>query len=154
MGKLGAKLTTSADEFVEQAAIGDTYEITAGEIAMQRSGNEAVRAAAARMLTDHMTSRHHLIAALEMNETQGVQSPLQSLDGRRETMLAHLREASDEEFDRTYLDQQILAHEETTSLMETYGESGDNAQLRSLALSTFPVVKRHLSHMKDLRAQV
>jgi predicted outer membrane protein len=48
----------------------------------------------------------------------------------------------------------VLAHEETTSLMRSYSEKGDNPQLRSLALSTLPVVERHLTHVKHLRAQI
>src|SRR5690606_41325605 len=58
--------------------------------------------------------------------------------------------SADEDFDRTYLDQQVLAHEETTSLMRSYSEKGDNPQLRSVALATLPVVERHLEHMKGL----
>lgn len=154
MGKMGASVTASDDGFVEQAAIGDTYEITAGALALRRTRNDKVRLAAAKMVADHTTSRHHLMAALEMNETRGVAAPPQALDTRRETMLQHLGEAPDEAFDRTYLDQQVLAHEETTSLMRSYSEKGDNPQLRSLALSTLPVVERHLSHMKALRAEL
>lgn len=153
VGKMGASMTTSADGFVEQAAIGDMYEILAGRLALQRSRNDRVRMMAKKMVDDHTTSSHHLMAALEMNETQGVAAPAAELDTRRETMLKHLTEASDEEFDRAYLDQQVLAHEETTSLMRSYTEKGDNPQLRSLALSTLPVVERHLAHMTELRAQ-
>ena len=152
IGKMGASVTSSADGFVEQAAIGDMYEIEAGRLAMQRSRHDKVRAMARKMIVDHTTSSHHLMAALEMNETRGVAPPAKKLDTRRETMLKHLAEASEDEFDRTYLDQQVLAHEETTSLMRSYTEKGDNPQLRSLALSTLPVVERHLAHMTELRA--
>jgi len=96
MAKLGAASTTSADGFVEQAAIGDAYEIAAAGIALRRSRNDAVRTTAARMISDHTTSRHHLQAALEMNETRGVALPPDRLDTRRETMLEHLAEASED----------------------------------------------------------
>lgn len=154
MAKLGAASTTSADGFVEQAAIGDAYEIAAAGIALRRSRNDAVRTTAARMISDHTTSRHHLQAALEMNETRGVALPPDRLDTRRETMLEHLAEASEDSFDRTYAGQQVLAHEETASLMRSYAECGDNPQLRSVALCTLPVVERHLAHVKHLRAQL
>lgn len=154
VSKMGAAMTTSDDGFVQQATIGDTYEVAAGQLALRRSRNEPVRSMAAKMIADHTTSRHHMLAALEMNETRGVTPPQHALDERRQTMLTHLDEASDESFDETYVDQQVLAHEETTSLMRSYAERGGNPQLQSLALATLPVVERHLAHMKRLRAQL
>ena len=154
VGKMSAATTTGADTFVRQATIGDAYEIAAGEMALRRSRSEAVRTMAAKMVTDHTTSRHHLQAALQMNETRGVAPPTEMLDERREKMLTHLGEAADEDFDTTYVDQQVLAHQETTSLMRSYAEGGDNPQLRSVALATLPVVERHLKHMEILRSQV
>src|SRR5690606_22284876 len=108
VGKMGASMTTSPDGVVEQAAIGDMYELLAGRLALERSRNDRVRMMAKKMGDDHTTTSHHLMAALEMTETRGVAAPAAELDTRRETMLKHLTEASDEEFDRTYLDQQVL----------------------------------------------
>ncbi|QZH74212.1 MAG: DUF4142 domain-containing protein [Erythrobacter sp.] len=152
-GKLSAASTTGADSFVENAAIGDRYEIEAARIALARSGNETVRSVARKMIADHTTSTHHLQAALEMNEAEGVASPPHSLDSRRQTMLDHLAEAPDDAFDKTYIDQQLLAHEETVSLFRSYAEGGDNAQLRSVALGALPVVERHLNHVQIVRKQ-
>lgn len=153
VGKMSAATTTGADAFVENAAIGDMYEIAAGRLALQRA-SENVREMARMMIADHTTSTHHLMAALEMNETRGVAPPPAELDTRRQTMLKHLQDAPADAFDATYADQQVLAHEETVSLMRSYSEGGDNPQLRSLALSTLPVVERHLTMMKRLRAEV
>lgn len=154
VGKINAATTSGADTFVEQASIGDAYEIAAGRLAQRRARREDVRAMAAKMVVDHTTSRHHMLAALEMNETRGVAPPPEALDTRREAMLEHLSKADDEAFDSLYVDQQVLAHEETTSLMRSYADKGDNPQLRSLALATLPVVERHLAHMKRLRAEL
>jgi len=154
VGQASAATTSSAAGFVESTAVGDLYEIRSGTIALQRGQSEAVRLAARQMINDHMTSTHQLQAALEMNETKGVPAPPAALDSRREGMIRHLMEASDDSFDRVYLDQQVMAHEETVTLMQGYGSGGDNSQLRSFALSSVPVVARHLDHMKDLRASI
>lgn len=151
VGKLNAATTTKADEFVKNAAIGDLYEIEAAKIAMVRSREERVAQIARKMIADHTTSTHHLQAALEMNETRGVEPPPRALDARRKTMLDHLAKAPQDSFDKTYLDQQVLAHEETVSLMRTYSEGGDNPQLRSVALGALPVVERHLARVKTVR---
>lgn len=153
-GKLGANMTSSADDFVESAAIGDLYEIEAGRIALGRTRRPEVQGVARKMIADHTTSTHNLQAALAMNETRGVAPPPRELDARRKSMIGHLEEAPDDAFDATYLDQQVLAHEETVTLMSTYAESGDNPQLRSVAMGTLPVVERHLVKVKELRASL
>jgi putative membrane protein len=89
-----------------------------------------------------------------MNETRGVAKPPAALDKRREKMVEHLKTAPDEQFDETYLDQQVLAHQETVSLMTSYRDGGDNPQLRSLAAAAAPVVERHLTMMKAMRAEL
>jgi putative membrane protein len=76
------------------------------------------------------------------------------LDTRRAAMVKHLVDAPEDAFDNTYVDQQVLAHEETVTLMRTYAESGDNPQLRSVALGTLPVVERHLNHAKMMKSQL
>jgi putative membrane protein len=152
VGQASAMTAHRADSFVENAAIGDLYEITAGEIALRRGSSASVREAGKQMILDHTTSAHQLQAALEMNETRGVQQAPTGLDARRRTLVQHLGEAPDDSFDQTWLDQQVLAHEETVTLMQGYAAHGDNPQLRSFAKATAPVVERHLAHMKHLRA--
>lgn len=150
-GRIKASTVSSADRFVENAAIGDLYEIEAARLALRRSSSPEVRAIAEQMVNDHTTSTHHLQAAMEMNETKGIPSRPATLDTRRKKMLEHLHEAPEDGFDATYLDQQILAHQETLTLMTGFRDKGDNAQLRSYAAGTAPVVERHLRHMKTLR---
>jgi putative membrane protein len=152
-GKMTASATTSADGFVENATVGNLYELEAARIALVRAGSDAVRVFAQNMLLDHTTAKHQLGAALEMGETSGVTLPPESLDTRRESMIKHLAQAPEESFDATYVDQQVLAHEETVTLMRTYAQDGDNPQLRSVALGTLPVVERHLRHAKMMKEQ-
>jgi len=147
-GRMSASMTTAADSFVQNAAIGDLYEIASSELALERTASPEVRAWAKQMIDDHMTSAHQLSAALEMNETRGVAPIPTELDTRRRKMYEHLESAPPEKFDATYLDQQLLAHEETFTLLRTYAKEGDNPQLRSFALGAAPVVARHLSHVK------
>lgn len=151
VGQMGAATTVSADFFVEQAAIGDRYEIEASMIALRRARTEGVILAASQMLQDHTASTHQLEAALETNETRGMERPPAGLDKRRASMIQHLEETPDDAFEQTWLDQQVLAHEETVKLLRGYASSGSNPQLRSLAMSGAPVVERHLDHMKMLR---
>lgn len=151
MGKMNAAMVADADTFVENLAISNQYEVEAANIALARSRPGPVKMFAQKMVADHTTAKHHLEVALMMNETKGVAAPPKALDSRRETMLKHLREAPDGAFESTYLDQQVTAHEEASTLLKTYAEGGDNPQLRSVALGSLPVVERHLAHAKALK---
>jgi len=154
VGAAKAAATTTAAAFIENAVIGDRYEIESARLALDRSQSPDVRRAAERMIVDHAANTHHLLAALQMNETRGAPQPPDALDARRQTMINHLREAPEESFDATYAAQQVMAHEETVALMRSYAGGGDNAQLRSVAQSALPVVERHLVHMKMLQDSV
>jgi putative membrane protein len=146
--------STSGASFVENAAIGDMYEIAAAKVALQHAQSDLVKAAAHKMIADHTTSTHQLRSAMMMNETKGVPALPDSIDARRKTMLDHLQAAPADKFDATYLDQQVLAHKETVDLMNGFKDGGDNAQLRSFAAGTAPVVERHLAAMERLRDQI
>lgn len=153
-GRMIASTIAHDDSFVEHATLGDMYEIEAAELALARSSQPEVKVIAAKMIADHWASTHHLQAALEMNETRGVAPPPTQLDTRRRKMLEHLRAAPADKLDAAYLDQQVLAHDETATLLRNYRDKGDNPQLRSYAAATIPVVERHLHHMKDLRLRL
>lgn len=152
-GKVSASTTVGADAFVQNATIGNLYELEAAKLALTRSRSPEVQLFAAKMIEDHTTAMHQLQSALATSETQGVALPDNTLDSRREGMVKHLEDASEDAFDSTYVDQQLLAHEETVTLMRTYRDSGDNSQLRSVAAGATPVFERHLNHVKMLKQQ-
>jgi putative membrane protein len=144
----------SAEAFVKSASVGDLYEIEAARIALDRSGSGEVQKIARQMIADHIANTNHLRSALRMNETPDGLAPAATLDSRRKTLVANLKKAPDDKFDGTYLDQQIASHEETADLMTGFAEHGDNAQLRSLAMSAAPVVERHLRATRDVRERL
>ncbi|WP_292049228.1 MULTISPECIES: DUF4142 domain-containing protein [unclassified Brevundimonas] len=55
----------------------------------------------------------------------------------------NLRGATDQDFDRVYLQQQEAAHNETAALLETYSRVGGNDALKGWAAKTLPVVRSH-----------
>jgi putative membrane protein len=156
VGRMSAKAAGSQSSklFVRNAAIGDMYEIESAKIALDRATSPRVKEIAQTMIDDHTTSTHQLQSALRMNETRGVASPPEQLDERRKTLLDQLRSVAADDFDNTYVDQQVIAHKETVELMIGYQARGPNPQLRSLAAGTAPVVKRHLRHMEALRDEL
>lgn len=143
----------SSAQFIENAAIGDRYEIEAAHIALARSRSPEVRDAAQWMIADHTMMTNQLKSALRMNETEGLPDIPLALDSRRAKLIEHLETAPGDDFDQTWIDQQVLGHKETHDLLSGYARAGDNPQLRSLAAAGAPVVLRHLAHMERLRAE-
>lgn len=145
----------NAGAFVANAAIGDLYEVSAGALAMQRAASPEVRSFAMMMVDHHTTSSHQLQSALHNHETYGADGRLEppmALDSRRQGMIDHLRDAPDDAFDRRYLEQQTMAHQETVTLLKGYAENGDNPQLQSFARGGLPMVERHLKMLGRLQA--
>jgi len=143
----------NSEAFVMNACVSDLYEVEAGRIAAQRARTDAARELGLMMVDHHTTATHQMQAALMSSEVTRVLpnlKPTTQLDNRREGMLKHLLEASDDDFDRTYLDQQRTAHQEAITLHKGYAENGDNPQLRSLAMGGLPMIERHLKAIERI----
>jgi putative membrane protein len=146
-GKMGSKA------FVTKACVSDLYEVQAGRLAAEQGRSDAVREFGQMMVEHHTSAKHQMQAALMSSEVTRFLpdlKPVTTLDERREGMLDQLRLASGDDFDRTYLDQQRQAHEEAVSLLGDYAATGDNPQLRSVALGGLPMVERHLSAVERI----
>jgi len=154
VGQAGAATTDKAPDFVESAAISDMYEIQSSRIALDRTQNPTVRDAAKKMIDDHTDSSAKLETAVQQSPKVETSNVPNELDKRREKMIEHLREAPADAFDRTYLKQQVMAHEEATKLMHTYRDDGDCQVLRSFATEVSPLIESHLDHMKRLETNM
>ncbi|HEY1225632.1 MAG TPA: DUF4142 domain-containing protein [Brevundimonas sp.] len=132
--------------FVSNAAIGGMYEVEAGRIAAERSKNPRIRALGQTMVTDHGKANEELkpIAAA------GNLAVPTALDERHQGLIDNLRGATDQDFDRVYLQQQEAAHNETVMLLETYGRMGDNEGLKGWAAKALPVVRHHAEMVDQL----
>lgn len=132
--------------FVTNAAIGGMYEVEAGRIAAQRSTNPRIKAFGEKMVADHGKANEELkpIAA-----AANLTVPT-ALDQRHQGLIDNLRGATDQDFDRVYLQQQEAAHNETAMMLETYGRTGDHEALKAWAARTLPVVHAHAQTVDGL----
>jgi putative membrane protein len=148
MGQLDAITTETAVKFVERAGISDLYEIESSRLAETRARSPELKEAARQMIEDHTRSSTMLKAATPASMASAL--PI-ALDARRRRMIDHLYEAPEDRFDRTYLDQQVLAHQEAVVLMHHYRDKGDDAELRAFAAEVSPMIEQHLVMMKNMR---
>ncbi|MEQ8433894.1 MAG: DUF4142 domain-containing protein [Oceanicaulis sp.] len=151
LGKTKAGAVSRADDFVENAAIGNRYEIEAAEIARKRTQDQRIREFAEQMIADHEHAKSELASTLQTHPD--APNLPDALDARRRSMLEHLEQAPGEEFDARYAGQQDLAHQETVKLFENYAEEGDHPGLQRFAKQMLPTLQQHLSRAKDLRDQ-
>lgn len=136
--------------YVPNAAEGDMYEIMAADIALERSQNAQVRELAQMIKTDH-TAASNAMKALLPQAAPDVTPPTE-LDERRQGMLDNLRSASAENFDMTWIDQQIAAHNEALTLHRGFSDNSDAPQLAQHARSVVPKIEAHLRRAEEIKA--
>ena len=133
--------------FVSNASQSDMYEIQAAQIAEKRSKNPAIQAFAKMMVKDHTASTKAMTPLV----AAAGQKPADGLDNRRKGFIDHLNQASDADFDKTYVDQQVAAHKEALDLMTGYAKDGSDAGLKGGAAKIAPTVQMHLDKIKAIQ---
>lgn len=136
--------------YVPNAAEGDMYEIMAADIALERSQNAQVKALATLIKTDHLAASNTMKALLPQ-AAPGVALPTE-LDERRQGLLDNLRSASAENFDRTWIDQQIAAHNEALTLHRGFSDNADAPPLAQHARAVVPKIEAHLRQAEAIKA--
>ncbi|HYZ62927.1 MAG TPA: DUF4142 domain-containing protein [Acetobacteraceae bacterium] len=132
--------------FVQQAATSDMFEIQSSRLALQRSRNPGVRAFAERMIADHTKSSQQLAA---MAQAKGVVLPT-ALDPEQQRMIAAM-ENTRRSFDQEYIRQQVAGHQVAQTAYQTEINSGYDADLRGFAQATLPIVQDHLVTAERMR---
>lgn len=132
-------------QFVDQAAAGGRAEIAAGKLAEAQAGNPAVREFGRWMVTDHTM----MAEMLQFRARQaGITVPTATAD---EASLNSLKSLHDAQFDKTYVAQQVEAHNKTIALFQKEIQSGENPGLKSVARFAMPALQQHLAEAKDLQ---
>ena len=133
-----------ASAFIPLAVSSDLYAIASGKLALQRSTSPTVRAHAEEEVRDH-TSISSQTGVAATAAGLGVPSAMMPM---HQAMLDALAESPD--FDRSYLQQQVSAHQQALALHGRFAASGDVVGLRGVAANAVPVVRRHLEHAQML----
>jgi predicted outer membrane protein len=130
--------------YVRTAASIDLYAIKASQIALTRARDSSLRD----------------LARTEIGAHEGLGSQL-SFAGRRLNLLPsaelqpeHQRMVETleftNEFDATYRRQQIQVHEAALKLHSDFAASGESATLRPVARNAIPIIRTHLTRLREL----
>lgn len=152
VGSMSAATMGSHDTgaFVSNLVQGNMYEIQAAKIAEQKSKNADVKAFAKMMVADHTKLGNE---AKPVIAKSGQTAP-SDLDQRRKGFLDNLKAASAADFDKTYMDQQVSAHDETLTLLQGYAKDGSDAGLKQVAQKAIPIVQKHDDQAKKLQSKL
>jgi putative membrane protein len=149
-----AKPSSTTEQFVMKASIGNQFEIESSRIALERARSDEVKRFAQRMVDDHSKAGATLA---QMAQAEGIAAPkTPELDSKHVEMLQKIKSAGEgSKFDQAYVNAQVAAHKEAVELFRNYARNGDNSDLKGFAQTTLPTLEDHLQHVTDLqRAQV
>lgn len=136
----------TAQQFVDAVAGSDMFEIESSRLAQENGTSEGVKSFAQMMIDDHTNSSTKLRDAAA--QATGVTVNPQMMPRQQQDLQA-LRDAG-ENFDQTYAQQQVAAHEATLALLRSYAANGDNEALKTFAQETSTVVEGHLNQAREL----
>ena len=143
-----AKVTPTAT-FVQQAVVGNLFEVESSKLALDRSENATVRTFAKSMVDDHSAAGVKLADAVD--QAKQARPPLK-LDARHQAILDDLAAKKGADFDKLYVEAQHEAHVEAVALFESYAASGEDARLKALAGELLPKLKDHLARIDKIAA--
>ena len=141
-----ANVDAGVKNFVEKIALSDMYEIEASKIALERSKVQPVKDYAQMMIDAHTATSGELAPLAAAASV----APPTALDNDHVGKLDELRNASVEDFDDKYIDQQTDAHENALNTLKDFAMNGKDAGLQGFASKTAPAVDAHLQQVKAL----
>lgn len=143
-----AKVTPTAT-FVQQAVVGNLFEVESSKLALDRSQNATVKTFAKGMVDDHSAAGVKLADAVD--QAKQARPPLK-LDARHQAILDDLAAKKGADFDKLYVEAQHKAHVEAVALFESYAATGEDSRLKALAGELLPKLKDHLARIDKIAA--
>jgi putative membrane protein len=136
--------------------VANTADVENGELALQRSSNEAVKAFARTMVTDHTAVNEQaakLVAKLGVTPQPGPASAdLESATDAERRKIAALDGPA---FDRAYVANEVAYH---AAVLKTLDEAlipgAANPELKALLVAVRPAFVVHLEHAKKLQTDL
>jgi putative membrane protein len=132
----------SAQDFVNEVAISDMFEIQASQLALSKEPDRDTKPFAQKMVTDHQKTSSELKSLIDSGK---VKATLPSaLDSDHQKMLDDFKAKSGKDFDQSYDQMQVKAHQDAVA-------GGDDRELKKWAAKTLPNLKRHLTMAQKLK---
>ena len=143
-------LSPSDKEFVMTAAQNNFAEVQMGLLAGQKAVNADVKAFGRRMVQDHgktMETMRKLVT------DKGLVLPSEASNDSV-TAARDLAGKSGAQFDRDFMAQMVADHEKAVAQFDEASRTSADADVKSFAASTLPVLQEHLQMAKDIQRKL
>ena len=148
-----APLAFGADDpdatFYKKAAEGGIFEVDTGNQAAKSSNNQQVKDFGSMLVTDHTAANEKLkgIAA-----SKNISLPTTSSVGQM-GQKAKLDVLTGDTYDKSFINTQIKAHEQTIALFKKEIATGQDADAKAFATATLPTLRKHLKEARSIATQ-
>ncbi|MFK2911262.1 DUF4142 domain-containing protein [Pseudomonas sp. 3HC3] len=141
-------MAATSDDFVDAATEAGIAEVVTGKLAQEKSQNAEIKTFAQQMVTDH-TQANQKLGDIARKLDISVPDEAAMTDKIKKMIL----EWRDESFDKSYLNNQVDAHEKAVELFKKEAASSDKAELKAFASETLPKLEQHLEQAKALQSK-
>jgi putative membrane protein len=142
-------------DFKQRAAFSGAFEVATSRLALERSQNQQVKDFAQRMVKDHTEANDELIVrtGLRPDTLPGATAvPGGFVSPEQAAYFQQLKDSQGADFDRTYIIQQVNAHNEAVTLFDNYAKYGDDWYMQKFAQNTLPTLRSHLADAQKLQS--
>jgi putative membrane protein len=137
-------------------ATANDAEINAGQVAITKGQKQEVKDFGLKMVTDH-TANNIKIKETELKSTiSRIDSDAsRELKKNADAAIDGLKNAKDADFDKTYIDGQVMMHQELlTSLDTSLIPNAQNADVKAYLTDTRAAVEAHLKEAQAIQASL
>ncbi|HYQ53853.1 MAG TPA: DUF4142 domain-containing protein [Pseudomonas sp.] len=138
----------SSDDFVDAAIEAGIAEVVTSNLAQEKSQSADIKQFAQQMVTDHTKANQKLgdiARKLDISVPDDA-----ALTDKVKKMILEWREES---FDKSYVNNQVDAHEKAVELFKKEATSSDKPELKAFASDALPTLQHHLEQAKALQAK-
>jgi putative membrane protein len=136
--------------FFHLAGTGGMAEVDAARLAERKASHAAVKEFARRMGQDHAKANEQLAGLARAARIALPDGPAPDHKAQR----AELDAASGGAFDAAYMQQQLVEHQKTVTLLQWEISSGQDADLQRYAMQNLPIVLEHLEMAQRIIAEL
>jgi lipid-binding SYLF domain-containing protein/predicted outer membrane protein len=134
--------------FVDQATMINRLEIEAAQAAKKKTNTPAYQDYADMIVTDHTNMDHDLLRIV--GRMAGIRMP-DGPDQQHQQKLERMSAEAGAQFERSYRQNQIDGHHRAIKLFQDFANGGsDNADLKSWAQASLPILQKHLQRAENL----
>jgi putative membrane protein len=142
-----APLSKEDSSFVMEAAIGGLMEVQAGQLAEQNAQNQRVKDFGNMMVTDHSKANDELKSYASGH---GITLPTE-LPADKQKHIDAMKNMKGAAFDKHYIAMMVEDHKEDVGKFKKQSTSANDAQLKTWAGNTLPVLQKHLDSVQAIK---